>query len=75
MPTPAEIVDKIDTAVAALVDGQAEEVEVDGKRYKSHNLSTLKDIRKYYADLAGIENASAAAMLGRAVAGIPTRRW
>jgi len=52
MPTPAELVTSIDTAIYNLVELGYEEVQHNGKRYRISDIDKLQRARTYYASLA-----------------------
>jgi len=48
----------IDTAISAIVTGQAESVSVAGDSYTSLDLDKLKNLRSHYASIVAQENVS-----------------
>lgn len=56
VPTPAQMVETIDTTIASIVTGAVEEVSMGGRTYRASNLDQLKGLRKFYAQLAAEES-------------------
>lgn len=52
MATTAEILTAIDDAIFAIVSKRVAEVEVRGQRFRSADLTQLRELRKEYAQLA-----------------------
>lgn len=52
MPSPADILTAIDDAIFAIVTKRVSEVEVRGQRFRSADLSQLRELRREYAMLA-----------------------
>lgn len=58
MATAAEMVTAIDEAVAALVADPVAEVQINGRRWRYHDLAQLAQLRRYYSDVAARASGS-----------------
>lgn len=60
MSTASVMVTTIDTAISDIVTKKVANVTVDGVDYSMLNLNDLRELRKYYAEIAAGESSAAA---------------
>lgn len=59
MTTASTMVATIDTAISAIVTKKAESWTIDGVEYTALDLSRLRQLRAFYAEIVGTEEATA----------------
>ena len=60
MSTASVMVTTIDTAISAIVTRKISSTTIDGIDYSMLNLNELRELRKYYAEIANGETQAAA---------------
>jgi len=60
MSTASDMVTAIDAAILAITTNKTESYEIEGVRYTALKITELRDLRKYYQNIASGETADTA---------------